>query len=173
MDPVNGLVPIVSRPPSLPFGSGGGSAAGSGAGVSSIFPPHLFPPLGAQIVFKQGRGDVTGIAPIVTPAALDFVVPVGRIFVLANAQPMILAPLDASDVVWRILVNGYPVPGFDALSIQMRAAASLSETFSPIGAMVQEEQRVSVQIEARDGQAYTVAMQYYGWHFGKNDVAGL
>jgi hypothetical protein len=165
-------VPLVGRPPAVDFGAGGGAVAGAGGGGPSIFPPHLFPPRGSTIVYKQGRAAVTAIAPSAQPAALQFRVPFGQVFVIAQAQPLILAPVDTTTALYQIMIDGVPVAGVGELSMQMRAASSLAETFTPIGIVVGEQRLVSVNLQTTDGQPYTLGFAYYGWFFSEQLAAG-
>lgn len=128
-------------------------------------PPYLYPPFTSTAFNLADASATAGVGQIINPAGLVLEIP-DNCYASINQIDLLLDGITAaSQVFWRLLINGIPVPGWNALTILPRSgAASVNRGWGPqLGIKVPLGGIIGVQIQNFDGAAYTVGTQVYGW----------
>lgn len=150
----------------LPPGSRGPGAAqpfGGGATIDralQVYPPELYPIVGAQ-EFRKNEQFASAAAGVLTPAALQTVLPDRYVGVIRVFSYGLLLMLATTVVKWELLFNGGPVAGqsftfFPGPVPRITANEDLYLRV-PMGTTI------DVRFTNTDGAAYTVGAGYYGW----------
>lgn len=158
-------IPIRTGVPTGPI-MGGGSPLAGGISAPGMFPPTLFPPPGSQGFNLQADAALPGvIGSLTTPADLAFQIPGNMVAVISSIELLLDGITVVSDVVWRLLINGSPAPGWGNITILGRnGAASVAKSWDgPLGIEVPLGGLIGVQILNNDGGAYTAGTSLYGW----------
>lgn len=143
-----------------------------------VFPPWIYPPPNAgHYVYRVvdatvGPGPVTVELNAVT-ATLGtsvFQIPNNNFGIMRSFNLNVNNLLATSDIVFSILVNGGAIQGHDELRVFPRAAASVSEGFSPEETVLPlpEGARVSFRVTVTDAVAYQLGISWRGWYYGKD-----
>jgi len=114
----------------------------------------------ASLVLPAGVG-----ATIAGPSLLLDESTVG---VIRSVQIFVNAPTLAASILYRILANGRPITGLDALTFFPRVAANLEIVFGGTWRLRPGAQVTSV-IENRSAVAWTVGIAYSGWTWARLD----
>lgn len=165
-------------------GAGGGSqvaqslgipqsrATGSPFGPASVMvrTPQEFPPPGAVSFNLFGSATVTNAANS-SPASLGFTLPPGSVGVVRGLTINANTLTAASDVRFWLLVNNSPPPGWNALTIFPRPAASVSVSWDSGQIVVPIPDNGNVQLQlgvgAGDAGSYLLGGSIFGWYYSK------
>lgn len=127
--------------------------------------PGLYPPPNALPINVGLETGIVGAGTVVTPAGLAFTVAPNNFGVISWFQLLLDGITITSNVLWTMLINGQPVPGFNPVTILGRnGAASVTKTWGPqLRVIIPLGGTLSWTIQDVDGGNYTVGVQYYGW----------
>ncbi|MGE0161061.1 MAG: hypothetical protein AB7T31_16820 [Gemmatimonadales bacterium] len=148
--------------------SGGGGGAGYGAPNFTVGAPTVErPPLAQDFNLF---GTLASRTAANTPALFTgarFQIPAGRVGVIRSLSILANSLLVTSDVRWAVLFNANAEPGWNALTINPRAAGSVEvswtpeETFIP----VPEGATIDFRVTVLDAGTYQVSVAAHGWHY--------
>lgn len=127
--------------------------------------PSLFPPAQSTPINVSANQAIVGAGARFTPAGLVFKVPDNCYGIISTIDLLLDSILIGSNVLWTLLVNGIPVPGFNPITILGRnGAASVSKSWpGPLRILIPVGGTISWTIQDVDGAAYTAGTSYYGW----------
>jgi hypothetical protein len=162
---------------SAPFGAPAGPSVERGRTVLTrvaTLPPYWLqkPPVGTDVYFNETAALAAGAGSAVIFGAgppAQIALPQGAVGVVAYVTIFVDAPLATLDVIWTLLVNGAPVPGWDRLRSFPRAANNLSIVYPgtvhlPLGA------RVTVRATNQSAAGpWTVGAEVGGWYWPQID----
>lgn len=158
----------------------GGAAAGYAAGGYEVSVPGQGAPRAAFVVNLptvdkpptatdfNTFGTAAGLTALNTPAELAaFQVPANSVGVIRSISILANALLTTSDIIWTLRFNGVAVSGWDALTINPRAASSVEVSWVPEETfiLVPEGSRISFEATVRDGGTYQLSVGFHGWFF--------
>lgn len=154
-------------------GSGGYRTAvsiqggGASAQAFAVAPPYVTkPPNGVDF---QDFGTVAGVTSASGAVLLaSFQVPSNDVAVIRTVSILANGLLTTSDIVWSFRFDGNTVTGWDALTINPRAAGSVEVTWSPEETYIHVPEGALVELVARvnDGGTYQLSGSFHGWHYG-------
>jgi hypothetical protein len=127
--------------------------------------PGLYPPPNSIPINVSLNTAIVGAGATFQPAGLAFSVPQSSFGVISVVQLLLDGITIASNVLWTMLINGQPVPGFNPITILGRnGAASVAKTWGPqLRVIIPLGGTISWLIQDVDGGAYTAGVSYYGW----------
>lgn len=155
--------------------SGGGygdGEGGGGAGGGTLFRvalPSVEKPPGASDfnMFGTLAGQTTATT---TPPALlaSFQVPPNSVAVIRSVSILANALLVTSDIEWQLRFNGVAVQGWDALTINPRAAGSVEVSWTPDETYIRVPEGALVEwfVRVLDGGTYQLSIGAHGWFYG-------
>lgn len=127
--------------------------------------PFLFPPPGATTINVAANVALPGAGRF--DAGVTYRVPIASYGVISSIDLLLDSILINTSVLWTLLINGKPVPGFGPITILGRnGAASVSKTWQgPLRIVMPLNGTVSATIQNVDGGVYTAGTALYGWFF--------
>lgn len=150
---------------------GPGSPGGIGAAGIMAFPPHIYPPREGYIEFlpPSTAQTVAGPTTTVVLATPTFNLPANSVGVIRELNFNVNNVLTTTDIRFRVLVNGSPVPGYDSIDIFPRAAASVNLSFPPENTFLRlvDGAAITIEVTVTDGGSYQLGASFRGWHFSK------
>lgn len=157
---------IVPASRSIPLRAGGVAIAKPIQSPNTLeLPPQLYPPWNAIAFNLAANTPITGVNAQFQPAGLQLDIPDNCYGAINQIDLLLDGILPTSNVFWRLLINGNPLPGWNALTILARSgAASVNRGWGPqLGIQVPLGGTVGMQISDVDGASYTAGAQIYGW----------
>jgi hypothetical protein len=127
--------------------------------------PSLFPPAGSQAFNVAANQAIVGAGAFFRPAALTFDIPQNCYGVINSIDLLLDSIAINTQVLWTLLINGSPVPGFNPITILGRnGAASVSKSWpGPLRILIPLGGVVQWLIQDVDGGLYTAGTAVYGW----------
>lgn len=169
--------PSGSRPGSVGRAPG---MSGTTAGGSAFRPPldpvaaispfyEVKPRSGIDAYFNQ-----TGVLAAVAGAAVEFgaglfVLPSANVGVIGFLTIFVDAPNTTINVIWTLLLNGAPIPGWERITTFPRVANNLSIVYP---GTVQIPKRAAITVRVTNQAAtgpWTVGAEVGGWHWPEVD----
>jgi hypothetical protein len=128
-----------------------------------VFPPEYLPPPQATmfqpylLAATVGAGTVTILWQFVVPKSSVLVIK-ALDFYASNTAP-------TTNLVFQLLVNGAPYPGYGNVTLFAGAAAINSRSFNDLTLRFSEGNVLTMQSVNVDGAAYNAASGAQGWHY--------
>jgi hypothetical protein len=140
-------------------------AAGQPSGPPVYFDPMLYPPPGSKRIDGTDQVNVAGAGVAAQLPGCTIQLDKGQIGVIDQIELFVDNPALITRAVWQIRVNGNPVPGFSALTMLFRAAASLARDFTAQRIQLPAGAKVEVFVTNVDGAARVFGAQLVGWQY--------
>lgn len=133
----------------------------------ALQPPTYFQPPGAPTLRLQGRGTAQVLADGVVELAV-FDLQGGELGVLRIVNLAIVGLLGTSDIVFRIVVGGQTVTGWELRPFAAPVAVFQQE-FPPESTLIElpEGVKVALTVEVIDAGTYDLDMMVQGWRYGR------
>lgn len=139
--------------------------------IVTIPPPEVEPIPTAKDFFRILRTAAlaAGAGNQVVSTALRYQASGGIVAAIKFVSIFVDAPTALTNVVWSVLLNGAPAPGFDALTFSPRVAANFERTF-PCTIRVPPNTTVQVVITNQDAAGpWTVGASFGGWGWNQQE----
>ena len=133
-----------------------------------LLPPSFFQAREAVNFFQEGSTTgVTSVTGFVTLAS--FTLPANDIGWIREITIVVNDMLISTDVRFTVRIDGGPVPGFSALRLTPRAAASVSGTFTgeTMRIDVPDGGQIVLGAQVFDAGTYQLGASFRGWHMAK------
>lgn len=130
--------------------------------VLSVHLPWVMPIPDSQEIAVLGYEDTTGVGDTGTIANTEYTLGQGNIGVLRSFSVYIDDMTTATDVTFSLRINGAPAPGYGAIKMFPRLAASVSNSFDCM-LILPVKAKVEVVFLNTDGGAYKVGAGFNGW----------
>jgi hypothetical protein len=127
-----------------------------------IFPPEYLPPP-QSTMFQPYTITVTNA--VQTLPLWTFQVPRSSILIIKDLDIYATNTTTATQVVFSLLVNGAPYPGYGQMNIFAAVAAMNARSFNDLTLRFTEGQTVQMQVQNIDGGNYQVAAGAQGWMY--------
>lgn len=134
----------------------------------AVFPPqYMRPPQAVDFNQSSVNSGVAGPTTTVTPAGLEFQLPDATVAVIKSLSLNVNNMTPTAEILFSILFNGSPVPGWNNLRPFPRNAASVSVAWGPeeLALPVPEGTEISMSIQVVDAGTYDVGADYHGWFY--------
>jgi hypothetical protein len=129
-----------------------------------IFPPEYLPPEAATMFNPYVQ---VASAAVQTLPLWTFNVPQSSILVIKSLDFWATNTSPTSNIVFNLLVNGAPYPGYGTIPLFPGAAAINSRSFNDLTLRFYEGVVVQINVTNGDGAAYTLAASAQGWYYSK------
>lgn len=160
--PSAGRIPGGRMPPMLDFQTGGGPV-----GPSYLQDPRMVKPENGSDFIVTGSVNLAGVTPAGTFVQVaTFDLPSGARGIIRDGSISVAGTITtATDVVFRVVVSGGVVPGWDQLSWAGRAASALDQGFAPESTYIDVPESANIEIQARvnDAGTYDCFAFFHGW----------
>ncbi len=135
-------------------------------GQVQVPPPEVFPHPSARDFYDFGTQAAQTLAMGVIVLA-QFQVPPQRVAVIRDIVLNVNNMLATAVILWRLRQNGSLLPGYGAMTIAGRAAASVSSSTSPDSTIIRISEGAIITLESQvfDAGAYDVSCSFHGWHY--------
>lgn len=160
------------RPRSLAAARAEAGVSAAGADIAprpisiNIPPPEVEPIPTARDFFNILKTVTIAAGPgtVIEPASLTRQFGPGVVAVIKYVSLFADAPTLATNVNWALLINGAPVPGWEALSFSPRVAANFERTF-PGTVRIPPNANVQVRITNLSASAWDIGASFGGWQW--------
>lgn len=97
----------------------------------------------------------------------QFQVPSQRVAVVRDIVLNVNNMIATTSIFWRLRQNGALLPGYGAMTLAGRAAASVASSTSPDSTLIRisEGALLTLESEVIDAGAYGVSASFHGWHY--------
>lgn len=153
-------------PGSLP-GFGGSDGKAPRMASYALQPPTYFQPPGAPTLRLQGRQNAQTVADGMVELAA-FELQGGELGVLRILNLAVVGLLNTSDIVFRVVVGGQTVQGWELRPFPAPVAVFQQE-FPPESTLIelQEGVKIALTSEVVDGGTYDLDFMAQGWRYGR------
>jgi hypothetical protein len=152
------------------WGIEGGLLSGSAGGVQSVFsiglPWQDRPPTATDFQINATLAGVTAASgQLVFPGGVQL--PQGTVGAIRSIGILANGLLVTSDIRWTLLFNQAAVPGWNNLTINPRAAASVELSYGPDETQipVPDGNLIDVAVRVLDAGTYQVSVVLHGWFY--------
>lgn len=129
------------------------------------FDAELYPPAGSRALILSDQQNIAGAGTVAALPGLSTRLDPGFGAVIRQMQIMADSPTLTTRALWRILVDGVPVPGVGAVTMLWRAASSLALSFDTLRVRVPAGAQIDVSVTNVDGVPRVFGAQLVGWTF--------
>lgn len=128
--------------------------------------PEVLPHPSARDFYDFGTQAAQTLAMGVLILA-QFPVPAQRVAVVRDIVLNVNNMLATTNIIWRLRQNGSLLPGYGAMTLAGRAAASVASSTSPDSTLIRisEGAIITLESEVFDAGAYDVSCSFHGWHY--------
>lgn len=162
--PQAGAIPGGRPPPAVPFTAG--DMVPAGMPPAYVDPRQVRPPDASDFIMV-GNVNVAGPTPASTFVQVaQFTLPSGARGIIRDGSLSVAGTITlGTDVVFRLVVSGGVVPGWDNLTWAGRNAAALDQGFLPESTWIDvpESATVEVQVRVNDAGTYNCFATFHGW----------
>lgn len=150
------------------YGFGGVQAIQGAAAANAVaLDPNLYPPQGSTGLFLSDSAALVGAGSSTRPAGLQITLTTGSVGVIDTIDMLADGIVISTQILFTILINGAPVPGFNNLSILGRnGAQSVGKSMGPfLRCQIPIGGTLQMQFTDVDGGAITMGAQLRGWYW--------
>lgn len=126
-----------------------------------IFPPEIYP-IPDAVEFNPLGSTTTIIAETKVIPGVALQLPQSYIGIIRGYTIYVDNMLLTTNLIYTLLINGNPAPGYGSLTMFPRAAPSVSNGFDAF-IRVPDGAALSVKVQNVDGGSYTVGASISGW----------
>lgn len=130
-----------------------------------IFPPEIYPiPDATEFNPLGSRSTIVAETQLIPGAAVTL--PKNFIGIIRGYSIYIDNMLTTTNVIYTLLIDGNPAPGYGSLTMFPRAAPSVSNGFDAF-VRIPDGATVTVKFQNMDGGSYIVGASFSGWFWPK------